>query len=140
MSEQEYAKVIAKNLRNIFYKNNKTQAEVAKDLGISKATLSSWMNGTRIPRMAKIDLLCHYFNCTRADIMEKPSSDGSEHGYYTDLNTARIAQEMFEDPQMRALFHMKKGMDPEKFQAHYDMMKKMYELEHPEDTDDFDGC
>lgn len=77
MTDSEYAKVIAKNLREIMYKHNKTQADVAKDLKISKATLSTWMNGTRIPRMNKIDLLCHYFNVTRADLME-PKEDRPE--------------------------------------------------------------
>jgi len=70
---KDYGKIIAKNLRRIFLENDKTQAQVSKDLNINKATLSSWMNGTRIPRMKNIDLLCHYFNCTRADIMEEPS-------------------------------------------------------------------
>ena len=60
--------------------------------------------------------------------------------YYTNPETAKIAQEMFDDPQMRSLFHMKRTMEPEKFQAHYDMMKKLYEMEHPEDSDDFSGC
>ena len=55
---EEYGKIIAKNLKAIMYEHKKTQADVAKDLGINKATVSSWMNGTRIPRMPKIDLLC----------------------------------------------------------------------------------
>lgn len=71
---EEYAKIIAKNLKAIMYEHKKTQADVAKDLGINKATVSSWMNGTRIPRMPKIDLLCHYFNVSRADIMEPHTS------------------------------------------------------------------
>ena len=70
MSEHEYAKIIAKNLRNIMFDAQKTQADLSRDLKISKATISSWMNGTRIPRMDKIDLLCHYFNVTRQEIME----------------------------------------------------------------------
>lgn len=76
MTEQEYAKTIAKNIRRIMFERGKSQADVSKDLNISKATLSSWMNGTRSPRMSKIDLLCKYFNCTRADIMEpeKPNT------------------------------------------------------------------
>lgn len=71
MSEQEYAKIIARNLKKIAYENKKTQADMSKDLKISKATISSWMNGTRIPRMSKIDLLCNYFNCRRSDIMQE---------------------------------------------------------------------
>jgi len=75
MDEKEYGRIIAQNLKNIAYENQKTQADIARDLGISKATVSSWMNGTRIPRMNKIDLLCHYFNCRRTDIMERKKTE-----------------------------------------------------------------
>lgn len=54
-----------------------------------------------------------------------------EEGYYTNAETAKLAQEMFEDKEMRALFDMKRNMKPEVFKAHYDMMKKLYELENP---------
>lgn len=70
MDQKEYAKLIAKNIRRLVYEAGKTQAEVARDLKINKSTLSCWMNGSRIPRMDAIDRLCHYFNCSRADIME----------------------------------------------------------------------
>lgn len=126
MSEAEYAKVIAKNLRRIMIERDKTQADVARDLKISKATISSWMNGTRIPRMDKIDLLCSYFGVSRSEIME---AQDDANQYYTNARTARLAQEMFEDPTMRALYDMKRNMDPQKFQAHFDMMKRLYDLE-----------
>ena len=70
MTEQEYSKIIAKNLKRIMYEHNKSQADVCRELDLNKATLSSWMNGTRAPRMSKIDMLCRYFGCTRSDIME----------------------------------------------------------------------
>lgn len=70
MNEQEYGKIIAYNLRKIMYDHGTTQAELSKTLGLSKATISSWMNGTRIPRMPMIDLLCNYFNVNRTDIMD----------------------------------------------------------------------
>lgn len=77
MIPQDYGKIVSKNLRRIASDHNKNQAEIARDLRINKATVSSWMNGTRVPRMSKIDMLARYFNCTRADIMEpyKPSVD-----------------------------------------------------------------
>lgn len=76
MTEQEYSSVIAKNLKRIMFEQDKSQADVCRDLKISKATVSSWMNGTRSPRMPKLDMLCKYFGCTRADLMEpdKPNS------------------------------------------------------------------
>lgn len=70
MNEQEYAQIVAKNLRRVAYEANKTQVEIARDLGLNKATVSSWMNGTRTPKMPKIDMLCNYFGVKRSDIME----------------------------------------------------------------------
>ena len=75
--EKKFAKIFSKNLKRLAYDNGKKQVDMAKDLNISKATISSWMNGTRVPRMETIDLLCDYFHCKRTDIMEdykpKPS-------------------------------------------------------------------
>lgn len=70
MSDNEYAKVIAKNLKKIAADHEKTQADIARDLHINQKTVSSWMVGTRVPRMDKIDMLCNYFNVNRAEIME----------------------------------------------------------------------
>lgn len=70
MNEKEYRKIIASNIRRIAYDQHKSQADISRDLGINKATISSWMNGTRMPKMEKIDLLCEYFGCKRIDIME----------------------------------------------------------------------
>jgi len=79
MTTEEYGKIISKNLKRIAYEHQKTQADIARDLKLKQATISSWMNGTRVPRMDKIDLLCHYFNCRRVDIMEKYQSDAENY-------------------------------------------------------------
>lgn len=73
MNEKYYGRIVGKNLKRIAYEHGKTQADISRDLKISKSTVSSWMNGVRVPRMKTIDLLCHYFNCTREDIMEEHS-------------------------------------------------------------------
>lgn len=75
MTESEYSKVVATNLRRIMFERDKKPADVCRDLDISKATISSWMNATRTPKMPKIDLLCKYFNCSRADLMEPVKPD-----------------------------------------------------------------
>jgi len=71
MTEKEYGKLISRNLKRLAFEKDKTQADISHDLGISKQTISSWMNGTRTPKMKKIDLLCEYFGCKRSDIMEE---------------------------------------------------------------------
>lgn len=71
MDTSKYNAIVSKNLKRIAYQHEKTQTDIARDLNISKATVSSWMNGTRLPRMDKVDLLCQYFGVTREDIMEE---------------------------------------------------------------------
>lgn len=70
MEFNDYSRIIAKNLKRLAYDHQKTQADISRDLGINKQTLSEWMNAKHIPRMQYIDLLCHYFNCSRSDLME----------------------------------------------------------------------
>lgn len=86
MTDKEYTKLVARNLKRIAYANGKTQADIARDLKINKATVSSWMNGTRLPRMDKIDRLCHYFNCRRVDIMEEEGFMQAGHSPHPDLH------------------------------------------------------
>ena len=113
MSEQDYAKLVAKNLRRIMYEHGKTQAEVAKDLNISKATLSSWMNGTRIPRISKVDLLCHYFNVKRSDIMEDHDELDEDAVYYLDDEAREMAEFMHKNPRYKVLFDAVRNVSAE---------------------------
>lgn len=123
MSEREYAKLIARNLRRIMFETGKTQADLARDLKISKATISSWMNGTRIPRMDKIDLLCNYFNVQRVDIMEE-LEDKEETAYYLNPETARIAQEVFNSPETRILLDAARDARPQDILLAAEMLKR----------------
>ena len=69
MTNEEYGKIVSKNLKRLAYEKGKMQMEIAKEMGISKATLGAWMNGTRIPKMESIDALANYFGVTRNEIM-----------------------------------------------------------------------
>ena len=71
MDNKEFAKIVSKNLKRIAYEQGMTQSDIVNRLHINKATVSSWFNGTRIPRMDKIDMLCEFFGCSRTDIMEQ---------------------------------------------------------------------
>ena len=70
LNEREYNKRVAQNLRQLMYDKGVTQAQMARDLGIKKGTISTWMNGEHLPRMGKIDLLCNYLGCSRSDLLE----------------------------------------------------------------------
>lgn len=78
MSEQEFARILSRNLRLLMYQKGITQAQMSRELGIGKTTLSSWMNGQRMPRMDKIDMLCRYLNCMRSDLMDEKREKRTE--------------------------------------------------------------
>ena len=76
MTNEEYAQLIARNLKYYMAIAGKTQADLSRDLGISKTSLSSWMNGHRVPKVSTIDKFCAYFKIRRSDLMEdKPHSN-----------------------------------------------------------------
>lgn len=125
MGTQEYGKIIGKNLRRIASDCGKTQAEIARDLHLNKATVSSWMNGTRVPRMDKVDLLAHYFNCKRTDIMEDGDGNIQHQEYYTDPETAAVAQELFDDPDLRVLFDAARDSKPEDLRMAADLLRRL---------------
>ena len=52
--------------------NGKRQQDLIKDLGISSATLSQWVNGKMFPRMDKVEKLAGYFRITSTDLLSDP--------------------------------------------------------------------
>lgn len=140
MSESEFNALFAKNLNMYMELNHMNQQDLlsalrSKGIKVGSSSISNWCTGKKTPRMDKIDAICELFGIRRSDLIE----DKHKNGYYTDDRTAKLAQEMFEDPDMRSLFDMKHNMDPDKFKLHVDYLRKMYKLEHPEDDDD-GGC
>lgn len=70
MEETTYKKIFSKNLRFYMAKNNKSQIDLINDLHLNKSAVSTWVNGTRLPRMDKVDLLAKYFNIASLDLLE----------------------------------------------------------------------
>ena len=70
MSEEEYKIIFSKNLKYYMELNGKGQIDIIRDLGFDKSAVSTWCNGTRLPRMDKIEALAKYFNIKRSDLIE----------------------------------------------------------------------
>lgn len=132
MSEREFLKVFAERLRYYLDINDMTQKELAHRLGVGTTSVYNWLNEIKAPRMDKVDQMCKIFGCDRKDLVSETNQPA---GYYTDPETAARAQAMYEDPEMRMLYDMKRNMDPDRFKAHVDFMKQLYKQENP-DYDD----
>ena len=74
MSEDIYKEIFAKNLKHYMSINGTTQSDLINDLGLNKSAISTWCNGTRLPRMDKVDSLAKYFGINRSDLIEDKSS------------------------------------------------------------------
>lgn len=73
--EQEFNQLFSKNLLNQLQTHDMSQAELAKLMNVSATSVSNWCQGTKIPRMDKIDQLCNIFQCMRSDLIMPPATD-----------------------------------------------------------------
>lgn len=77
LNYKDFNEIFSQNLRNLMYKRDITQRQLANQIGVSSTIVSDWYNGKKTPRMDKIDLICRALNCDRSDLMfetinEKP--------------------------------------------------------------------
>ncbi|MDE6907016.1 MAG: helix-turn-helix transcriptional regulator [Lachnospiraceae bacterium] len=108
-------------------------ADVARETGITKSTFSDWKNGRSCPKDEKLRKIAKLFGVS-ADYLK--TGEEPPTVYYLDSETARAAQEMYQDPDMRSLFDMKRKMPADRFAAHIKFMKELYEKENPDEG----GC
>ena len=88
MGEDQYKLIFSKNLKHYMSINNKEQIDLINDLGFNRSAVSTWVNGTRLPRMDKVDALARYFQISRSDLIEDRSIDtkvSSKTLKYTDM-------------------------------------------------------
>ena len=109
--------------------NGVTVTGLEKELGISRGSLCKV--NTNKPSMEKVQKIADYFNVSVEYLMGGEEKEDSPV-YYTKEETAKLAQEMFEDEDMRSLFHMKRNMPPDRFKAHMEFMKNLYNQEKGE--------
>ena len=122
MSESEQRKIFSKNLNRYLAYSGKLQKEVADAIGVSPQTFNTWTQGIAVPRMGKVQLLADYFHIQKSDLLEEKTE---REGYYIDPQTAEIAQQIYEDKELRALFDAARDASPEDLQAVHMMLKAL---------------
>lgn len=63
--------IFSKNLRYQMELHNKSRQDISDALGISYFTVTSWANGTKYPRMDKVEKLAEYFGILKSDLIEE---------------------------------------------------------------------
>ena len=92
-------------------------ADVSRATGISMSTFTDWRAGRYTPKADKIAKIAEFFSVSSEYLMtgkhpEHKSNSGKT--YYFSDETAKIAQELFENPKLHALFDAACDLDETK--------------------------
>ncbi len=127
MGTSEFNIIFSNNLRRLLEENGMTQLELAKRVGVGTTSVSNWCKGIKVPRMDKVDAMCKIFSCRRSDLMEERTTvptDGQPE-WYSNPETARMAQAAFERSDLRILMDASADLPPESVLALAEIAKRM---------------
>lgn len=106
-------------LKYLRLRENLSQSELAEKLGVAKSTISMYEVGKREPDFETLEAIADLFNVDMNFLLGK---DGSENDrYYINDETAKAAQEIFENQELRALFDVQRDMEPDDLRALHNM-------------------
>lgn len=97
-----------------------SQAELARAIGISAGSIGMYESGARMPSRSMMERLCDYFNVS----LDYMSGKEDRSAYYLDPETAQIAQEVYDDPDLRILFDAARDSKPEDIKMAAEMLKR----------------
>lgn len=97
---------------------------VAKEVGIASGTITNWKNGKSTPHMDKLKKVAAYFNVPLYYLINDEKTPIKD-GYWLDEETAKMAQEIFENKELRLLFNSAKDCKPEDLKLVHDMLLRL---------------
>ena len=80
-----------------------TAYKVCKETGITTATISNWKAGRYTPKQEKMQKIADLFGVSLEYLTTGKEPEINEE-YYLNKETAQVAQEIFENKELRALF------------------------------------
>jgi transcriptional regulator with XRE-family HTH domain len=125
MTELDARKVFGRNLSEILYEKRISQKELMQHMKVSSATVSDWCSGKKMPRIDKLTSIANFLRVTMSDLVEEKTKESA--GYYLDEETAKVAQEVFDNPDLRILFDAARASKPEDIRMAADILKRLKE-------------
>lgn len=104
MAKLNFNKLFADNLNRYLTKSDMTQAELAKLVNVSTASVSNWCKGIKMPRIDKIDKICDIFGCEHSDLMEEKRTALSPETTFTDNSITEIVNFLLDNPECKEFF------------------------------------
>ena len=98
-----------------------TTADVCKATGIGQSTMSNWKSRRNLISGKNAQLIADYFHISVDYLMTGEEKEGGEK-YNLNDETAKMAQEIFENKELRMLFDTARDAEPEDLQAVHSML------------------
>ena len=98
-----------------------TTADVCKATGIGQSTMSNWKNRRNLLSAKNAQLISDYFGVSVDYLMTGREKEGGEK-YYLNDETSKIAQDIFENKELRLLFDSARDAEPEDLIAVHNML------------------
>lgn len=125
MSNEEIEKlrdIFAKRLSTLLTNSDMTQSDLASMLGVSESTVGKWLLKKAFPRMSIIEKLSVIFNRPKAYFYDDQED---RQTYYLNPETAQLAQEIHDNPDLRILMDASRKLSPEDIRFVVDLVTRM---------------
>ena len=109
------------NLRELRRRKGLSQVELAEKMGFSKSLIGLYETGDRRPSFEALEAIADFFNISIDYLMGKDSKSI----YYLDPEAAELAQEIYNNPELRVLFDATRNVSKEDLQLVVDMTKRL---------------
>ena len=96
-------------------------ADVCKATGIGQSTMSNWKSRRNLISGKNAQKIADYFHVSVDFLMTGEEKEGGET-YYLNDETTKIAQDIFENKELRLLFDAAKDAEPEDLQTVHSML------------------
>lgn len=99
-------------------------SDIAKMTGITQSTFSDWKKGKSAPNAQKLVAIARILETTVDYLVTGETPENQGQKYYFSDETARVAQELFENKDLRILFDAARDAKPEDLKMAADMLKR----------------
>lgn len=91
--------------------------DVSRALGFHPSVISDWKRGKASPKYDKMKMIADYFGVS----VEYLTTGEQSEGYYINPDTADMAQQIYENKDLRLLFDVAKDVSPEQLKLLHDL-------------------
>ena len=96
-------------------------ADVVRGTGLPSSLFSEWKRGKSNPKADKLQLIADFFGVSLEYLMTGKEKEGGET-YYLNKETAKMAQAIFENKELRALFDTARDASPDDLATAHNML------------------